>query len=147
LVFGLLVLLAVAISVAAPPIDFNRRGMLGAGALSGFMGASAGVGGPVLALLYQRKAGPEIRATLAFLYFMSSIIMLVCLHFAGRFGRPEAAAGLLLMPGFLLGYVLAPRLIMYFDKGYTRLGVLIITTASGLALISQSVMKLITSVP
>ncbi len=147
MVFGLLVLLAVWISAVAPTLELDRRGLLGAGALSGFMGASAGIGAPVLALLYQRKKGPEFRATLAFLYFISSIVMLSCLHLAGRFGSPEVMAGLLLMPGYMLGYVLAPRLVMHFDKGYTRLGVLIISTLSGLALISQSVLKLITSVP
>lgn len=142
LVFGTLVLAAVAISARTTQLHLQRGGLLGVGALSGFMGASAGIGAPVLALLYQHRAGPEIRATLAYLYVISSLIMLFCLHLAGRFGQVEAFAGVFLMPGFLLGYVLAPRLARFVDGGYARIVVLVISTVSALSLIIQSTLRL-----
>jgi len=138
LLFGILILVAVVLSIAAPKFSFNHKSYFSAGTLSGFMGTSAGVGAPVLALLYQHHAGPTIRATLAFLYFISSIIMLLFLNFAGRFGVNEFVMGLYLIPGFMIGYFVSPKLVSYIDKGYARIAVLLISTLSACVLIWQS---------
>ncbi len=139
LTFGVLILIAVLLSIKAPEIKFSYKTLLGIGALSGFMGTSVGIGGPVLALLYQHQNGPVIRATLAFLFFISSIIMLVALHFVGRFSLDELLSGIILIPGFIIGYILSPRLIKYIDKGFVRPAVLFISTASALLLIAKSI--------
>jgi len=138
LVFGGFILAAVAISIRSPSIPQVPAGMLGAGTLSGFMGTSAGIGAPVLALLYQHQSGPTIRATLALLYLFSSVVMLLALHLAGRFGDAEFRSGLLLMPGFLLGYLVSLRIVRHVDKGYARTAVVVISTLSALVLIWRS---------
>ena len=137
-VFGGFVLLAVALSVRAPRFSLSGGSLLGVGAVSGIMGTSAGIGAPVLALLYQYHVGATIRATLAFLYFFSSLVMLAFLHWVGRFGPAELWSGLLLVPGFVLGYLLSPRLAHYLDRGYARPAVLLVSTASALVLIGRS---------
>ena len=136
-VFGTLLLIAVALSLHTPAVRPGASGLVGVGLASGVMGTAAGIGAPVLALLYQHRDGPQLRATLAFLYVVSSLVMLVLLHFAGRFGTEEARSGLLLMPGFLLGYLVSPRLAHWIDRGYARPAVLMVATVSALLLIGK----------
>ena len=62
---GLLVLLGVAVSVWAPRFEPTRRALLVAGTISGVTGTVAAIGGPPIALVYQHATGPRIRATLA----------------------------------------------------------------------------------
>lgn len=138
LVFGVFILAAVAISVREPAISHAPAGMLGAGTLSGIMGTAAGIGAPVLALLYQHQGGPTIRATLALLYLCSSVVMLIALHLAGRFGQAEALSGLLLVPGFVMGYLMSLRIVHIIDRGHARSAVVVISTLSALVLIWRS---------
>lgn len=135
---GILVLLAIAITAAGKHIRFNLPNMLAAGTLSGFMGVTAAIGAPVLALLYQHTSGRTLRATLGFLYLLSSLMMLVFLHLAGHFGGKELRLGLYLVPGFLAGYVLAAPIARMLDRGHTRIAVLSISTAGAVLLIARS---------
>lgn len=139
ILFGMLVLVAVAITAAGLRIRFNSVNLLGAGALSGFMGVTASIGAPVLAILYQHEEGRTLRATLAFLYFVSSIMMVAFLHLGGRFGLKELQLGLYLIPGFLAGYFLAAPIAQVLDKGYSRIAVLVISTVSAVLLIARSI--------
>ena len=139
LVFGLFILFAVLMSVHNPRFSLSSKGFATAGALSGFMGTSAGVGAPVLAMLYQNHTGSSIRATLAFLYLISSIMMMLFLSFAGRFGESEIVSGLFLMPGFVLGYFVSLKLVKFFDKTYARIAVLGLSSLSAGLLIWRSI--------
>lgn len=138
LVFGVGILIAVGLSVRAPRFSFSTRGTVVAGSVAGLLGTSVGIGAPVLALLYQHFPGPALRATLAYLYFVSSLVALVFLHLAGRFGEPELVSGVYLIPGFVIGFFLSPRLAAFVDKGYARPLVLIIAVASASFLIWRS---------
>jgi len=138
IVFGVIILLAVGVSLFRPAIRFEPRLLLATGFISGIMGTAAGIGAPVLALLYQYHPAATVRATLAFLYLISSLMMLFFLHFAGRFGLPELISGLFLIPGFILGYLLSPALARLVDHGYIRPIVLIFSSVSALLLIAKS---------
>jgi len=144
MVFGLLILLAVVLSARRPQFHLSTPRVLGAGMLAGAMGTAAGIGAPVLALLYQQLAGPSLRATLALLYALSSVVVLIVLHILGRFGAGEAYAGLALVPGYVAGFLLAPRLAHYIDRGHARPAVLWISSLSALWLIAHSAMKVFT---
>ncbi len=136
--FGSLILLAVMVSVSGPRVELTPGTTSVAGALSGFMGTTTAVGAPVLALLYQHHPGPVLRATLGFLYFVSSIVMLILLHLAGRFGTQELRLGLEIVPGVVTGYLIAGYLSPYLDRGYSRVAVLAISTISAGLLIVRS---------
>ena len=139
-VFGAFILCAVFMSVRTPDFSLTPKGFAIAGMISGFMGTSAGIGAPVLAILYQNHSGPSLRATLAFLYFVSSITMLAFLNMAGRFGASEIVSGMFLMPGFIIGYFMSPKIAKYIDRGYARPAVLIVSTISAGLLIWRSVL-------
>ena len=138
IVFGLLVLAAVAVSVVAPRPPRSPAVLVGAGTLSGFMGVISAIGAPVLTLIYQHEEGRALRATLGLLYFAGSVVMLICLHFAGRFDAREAMLGLWLVPGYAAGYLVAGPLARLLDRGHTRSAVLVISCLAAAALIARS---------
>ncbi|HJU05007.1 MAG TPA: sulfite exporter TauE/SafE family protein [Nitrospiraceae bacterium] len=138
LMFGTLILVAVIASSVGLKLESTPVNSVTAGAVSGFMGTTAAIGAPVLALLYQHEEGKTLRATLAVLYLFSSIGMLLLLHLAGRFGQHEFLLGCWLIPGFVLGYFLAGRIARMLDRGYSRAAVLVISSVSALILIAKS---------
>ncbi|HEU5137011.1 MAG TPA: sulfite exporter TauE/SafE family protein [Steroidobacteraceae bacterium] len=137
--FGVLVLVAVAVSAAIPRLRRTVPVAAGAGVLSGFMGAISGIGAPILALIYQHEEPRVLRATLGFIFFLSSIAILVCLHFAGRFGWQETWLGLWLVPGYVIGFLVAPPIARLLDRGNSRSAVLVISSLSAIVLIVRSI--------
>lgn len=136
--FGVLVLVAVAVSAGMPRLPRTLPVAVGAGVMSGFMGAISGIGAPILALIYQHETPRVLRATLGFIFTLSSIAILICLHFAGRFGWTEISLGCWLMPGYLLGFIVSPPIARALDRGNSRRAVLIISTLSAMVLIARS---------
>lgn len=139
-IFGVLILVAVMLTASGVTLKFTIINTLLAGALSGFMGMTAAIGAPILALLYQQEKGETLRATLAFLYLFSSVGMLALLHAVGRFDWHELWLGVILTPGIVLGYLLSPRLAAFLDRGHSRSAVLIISTVSALVLIAKNLL-------
>jgi len=137
-IFGIIILLAVAVSFRGVNVKHTPITLMTSGFLSGLMGAMTSIGAPVLALLYQREDVKILRATLGFLYFFSSMIMLLLLHLAGYFASSHVLMGFWLMPGFILGYWVSGRVSAWLDRGYSRLAVLIISSLSAIVLIVKS---------
>jgi uncharacterized membrane protein YfcA len=135
LTFGVLVLCGAAMSASGLHLEPGRTTLLGAGALSGFMGTSVSIGGPPMALLYQNASGPQIRGTLSAYFLVGVMMSLVGLRVAGRFGLAELLLAASLLPGVLLGFLISRHTAGFLDRGYTRVGVLSISAATGVAVI------------
>lgn len=136
--FAVVILATVAVTSVGVRIPFNRRSLVSVGVIAGVMGASSGVGAPPIALLYQHREGPELRPTLAFVYAASSAIILVFLTAFGKFGLRETGLALLLVPGYVLGYLIAAPLAKILDRGHSRVAVLLLSTVSSVALLLRS---------
>jgi uncharacterized membrane protein YfcA len=140
LALGGLVLLSVALSLSGLRLRLSRGTLLGAGALSGFMGTTASISGPPVALVYQHASGPRLRGTLAGYFVIGAVISLAALWGIGRFGPSELSRGLALVPGMALGFALSGRLVALADRGYTRPAVLAVSAASALAAIARDLL-------
>ncbi len=103
--FAGLVLLGVALSLSSLRVDPKPTTATAAGALSGFMGTLSSIGGPPMALLYQRQSGPRIRGTLSGHFVIGALISLVALAAVGRYGREEIILSIELVPPILAGYL------------------------------------------
>jgi uncharacterized membrane protein YfcA len=101
------VFVAVAVSVWSPPVPVNGATSAAAGGLSGFMGTATGVGGPPIALLYQRHDPQVVRATLAAFFSIGTAMSLVALSIGGGLSTHQWRLGLLLLPGVALGIALS----------------------------------------
>jgi uncharacterized protein len=137
---GLVVLAAVALSVVGGDIRPTRPAIVGAGALSGFMGTSVSIGGPPIALLYQHEAGPRFRSIVARVLIYGAVISLATLALVGEFGRDELVASVLLVPGCLLGFSVSGPLARHLDRGYTRAAILGVSALSAVAVIAKAVL-------
>ncbi|MEJ7582826.1 MAG: sulfite exporter TauE/SafE family protein [Acidimicrobiales bacterium] len=135
---ALIVLAGVGLSAIGLRVDRNRRSLGVAGFVSGFMGTTAGIGGPPVALLYQHAGGPALRATLSRFFVAAAAISLVALVPAGRLGRTELAAGASMVPGAVCGFFLARGLRGRFDAQRTRTAVLALSAASALVVLVRA---------
>ena len=105
IVFAVLLLMAVVLSAAGFHVHPNRLSALLAGGLSGLMGTIASIGGPPMALLYQRSGSARLRGTLAGYSTLGTIISLVALAAIGRYGSQEILLSLFLLPAMILGFL------------------------------------------
>jgi uncharacterized protein len=141
IVIGLAVILGVALSALGLDLEPRRWLNVGAGALSGVMGTTAAVGGPALAVVYQRRPGPELRSTLALSYLAGLLLALAGLAVVGRVHVWHVALALVLIPGMLLGLWLAVRLAGWLDRSWLRPAVLTFAGISGLAIVVRALLE------
>ena len=138
--FGVMVLMAIGISLAGFNLTMTSKNIFGAGIASGIMGTTSSIGGPPMALVYQRQKGPTIRGTLSGIFIFGTIISLIALILIGRFGLIEIKATAVLMPGVVLGFLLSNRSTKTLDRGFTRPAVLITSAISGIVVILRSLL-------
>jgi len=89
-----------------------------------------GIGGPPIALLFQRATGPEIRAALSRYFAAANVISLTMLALVGELTVDDVRAGVVLIPAVILGYLVSSRLLGRIDAGAVRFAVLGLSAAS-----------------
>lgn len=136
--FGVMVLMAIGISLAGIDLRMTSKNIFGAGIASGIMGTTSSIGGPPMALVYQKQKGPTIRGTLSGIFIFGTIISLIALALIGRFGLTEIKATAVLMPGVVLGFLLSSRSTKILDRGFIRPAVLITSAISGIVVILRN---------
>jgi uncharacterized protein len=136
---AVVVLLAVTLTVWMVRIPINRNTLLTAGVLSGIAGTATSIGGPPLALLYQRRSGPQVRATLAAYFVAGAALSLLGLGLAGQGSLVDLGVACVLVPCLLAGFVVAKPLRRHVDAGRTQAAVLTVCTASAVVLLVRSV--------
>ncbi|MCH9814277.1 MAG: sulfite exporter TauE/SafE family protein [Epsilonproteobacteria bacterium] len=142
LVFGVLILLSVFISIKIKSFRLSKEMNFAGGLVAGTMGAMAAVGGQVLALLFQNHPLESIKSTLAALYTLFSVVMLLIFYLFGQFSSDQMISGLYMMPGFIIGYLIAPRFTKYFDPKYSKTAVLTMAVVGSLILIYRTLSEM-----
>ena len=122
--FGLLILISVVISIKVKSFKLGRKINYAGGFMAGLIGTLALSGGQILALLFQNHPLSFIKASLAFLYTLFSLAMLLVFYLVGEFSYEDLISGFYLMPGFMIGFFIAPRFAKYFNPKYTKIVVL-----------------------
>ena len=138
LLFGSFILISVFISIKVKTFTLNKSINYTGGFISGVMGSMAAVGGQVLALLFQNHPLESLKSTLAFLYTLFSVVMLSIFFLFGEFSYSQFLSGLYMMPGFIIGFFVAPIFSKYFNPKYSRVVVLSMATLGALSLIVKS---------
>lgn len=139
-VFGGVVLAAVALSVSGLRLPLTTNTLLGTGFLSGVMGTMTSIGGPPIALVYQDAEGPELRATLNTYFALGAAMSIPALWLAGHFGRQQFIDGILLMPATAIGFALSGASRSYLDRGLTHAAVLAVASISALAIVVKEML-------
>jgi uncharacterized protein len=132
---GLLILGAIALSLAGLRIEAGRVTLLVGGTASGVLSTIAGVQGPPIALALQHQRPDRLRATLCAFFASGSAVSLVALTATGLFGLRQAGLGAALLPGVVIGFAAAPLLARRLDARRARFCVLAISAASAVTLL------------
>jgi uncharacterized membrane protein YfcA len=138
-VLGVFILLAVVLSVAGWHVRPTPSTLVGAGTMSGVMGTLTSIGGPPMAIVYQREQAAKLRSTLAGFFLFGASLAIVSLAISGEFGGRQLTDGLLLLPGLVLGIVASRFLGPYLDRGWARPAVLGLCTLAAVVLIADAV--------
>jgi hypothetical protein len=133
-----IILAAVVVSVAGWHVKPTLRNTFIAGAISGFTGTLAAIGGPPMALLYQHETGDRLRGTIAVFFFLGGILSIVALALSGHFGLRELALSAVLLPGVVVGFLLSRFTAPLLDAGQTRPAVLVVSTAAAVLVLCQA---------
>ncbi|GAA0582084.1 sulfite exporter TauE/SafE family protein [Halomonas salifodinae] len=134
-VIGASTILAVLAGLFAPVFQPNRSACAAVGLVTGVTETATGVGGPPLALLYQHRPGPVLRATIALCFLVGELISLAILALAGQFQPHQWLWALALLPALAVGSI-ASRLVHHrLDARRMRLGVLTFALISGIVLL------------
>jgi hypothetical protein len=118
LLFGSLIALAVLISVSGLRIPFNLTTIGFAGFFSGITASITSVGGPPMAVVYQRQKSSEARPTLQTFFALGAFITLSVLAIGGQVTLKDLALAVLLVPALALGFIAGPRLRPMFDRNF-----------------------------
>jgi uncharacterized membrane protein YfcA len=137
---AVVVLLAVGLTMWMVRIPINRGTLLTAGVVSGIAGTARSIGGPPLALLYQRGSGPQVRATLAAYFVVGAALSLVGLGLAGQATARDLGVACVLAPCLPAGFAVAGPLRRHVDSGHTQVAVLVVCAASATVLLVRSVL-------
>lgn len=138
LLFGGLLLVGVGLTASRLRIERTATTMAGTGFVSGLMGTATSVGGPPIALVYQREVGPVIRGTLSAIFLVGSAISLGTLAAVGELGTGEIGTGLALMPGVAVGYLASSLAIKVLDRRSLRPVVLTVAALAALAVLVRA---------
>ena len=140
LIFGLFILASVLISLKIKQFKLSPTVNYTGGFIAGLMGTMAAVGGQILALLFQNHPLESIKSTLAFLYSIFSVVMLLIFYIAGDFSYQQMISGFYMMPGFIIGFFIAPIFSGYFNSKYTKTVVLSMATFGALVLMGKTLL-------
>lgn len=98
------------------------------------------IGGPPLALLYQREPGPRVRATLGAYFVLGALLSLGALAAAGHVNGRQLAVGTALVPFLVAGFAASGPLRRVLDARGLRTPVLALSAGSALLLVARSVL-------
>jgi uncharacterized membrane protein YfcA len=137
-VLAVMVLVAVALTVRTVDVPLNPVSLASAGFIAGATGTATSIGGPPIALLYQRGVPEVVRATMSVFFFVGVLISLIGLALSGSLGLEPTLLALTMSPGVLIGYVVGRRSRGVVDGPGFRRGVLVVCTVSALILLVRS---------
>lgn len=138
LIVGVVVLVAVFLTVRAFAVPINRGTLAGAGLISGVTGTATSIGGPPLALLYQHRPPHQVRSTLAVFFITGSAVSLTGLGLAGELTMQELKVAGLLLPVLGLGVLTGTRLRSHLPLHIMRPALLAVSATSAVVLIVKS---------
>ena len=136
--FGVLLLVSVALKASGVQTRLTPRNLMAAGGLSGFMGTTVAVGGPPIALALHGMPGQELRATLSTYFLVGTTISLVVLGLAGQFGTSDLVIAAWLVLPVAVGVVLSGPLRAPLDRGWLAPAVYVLSSAAAVILLVRS---------
>ena len=139
-VVAVVVLGAVVLSATSWDARPTPRALLAAGVVSGVSGTATSIGGPPVAMLYQRAGGSVLRSTMGVYFLVGNVLSVGALAVAGEIGQRELLRALALLPFLLVGFWVSGPLRGRVDGGRLRVAVLGLSAAGALVLLARTLL-------
>jgi uncharacterized membrane protein YfcA len=134
-----MVLLVVVLTVRTIVLPINRTSLLVTGFVSGVTGTATSIGGPPMALLYQRRDPRQLRCTLAVYFLIGAALSLAGLAIGDALHGREFEVAAILSPTLALGFVASRLLHRRVDPAHLRAGVLAVCALGSIVLLVRSI--------
>ncbi|MBE3638172.1 sulfite exporter TauE/SafE family protein [Mangrovicoccus algicola] len=138
--FGVMILLGVALSYSGWRVEANWRNLGAAGVLSGIMGTITSSGAPPYAIVMQNAPPAILRATLNTTFLFGALSSLALLAAIGRFGWPQLMLGLMLFPALYLGFRVSTPIARHVPRAAIRHFLLGLSGLSAAGLLLRALM-------
>jgi len=112
----------------------TRRAVVVAGLMSGMMGTATSIGGPPMAMVWQRFAGPRLRSTMGAFFLVGSAMSLGALALSGSVRLDVLRYSLFLAPAAAVGVALAGPIGRRLDVRHTRIAAIALSLAGAAVL-------------
>ena len=98
----------------------RRRNVVLAGATSGLFGTATSIGGPPMALVWQRNSGARLRGTMSGFFLVGSVMSIAALAVVGAVDGHTLWGFAVMIPAAVAGYVLSRRINRFLDPKRLR---------------------------
>ncbi len=119
-----------------------RRNVVLAGATSGLLGTATSIGGPPMALVWQRNSGARLRGTMSGFFLIGSVMSLVVLALTGAVDVHTLWAFSVLIPAAIVGYLLSHVLNRHLDQKRLRWLAIGVSAAGAVVLIGRELLTI-----
>jgi uncharacterized protein len=134
------VLIGVVITSAGWVPAARRRNVVLAGATSGLLGTATSIGGPPMALVWQRNSGARLRGTMSGFFLIGSLMSLVMLALTGAVDGNTFRTFAMLVPAAVAGFALSRYVNRFLDARRLRLLAIAVSALGAIVLIGQEVL-------
>ncbi len=107
IIFGVIMLIAIGMTVYGRKIPFSDKSLLNLSVVSGLIGTITAVGAPPMALIYHDRDPAIVRPTLNAFFFAGSVLGLVSLGFSGWISIQDFIAAIIFIPAMFVGILIS----------------------------------------
>ena len=136
---GVMVLVAVALTLRTVAVRRTRGTLVTAGLASGMTGTAVAIGGPPLAIVMSQRPSREVRATLSLLFLVGALLSLAAFALAGALPAGSLVLAAVYLPVLAVAFVLGTQAHLRIPREGFRLAVLGVCAGSAVALLVRSV--------
>jgi uncharacterized protein len=120
----------------------RRRNVVLAGATSGVLGTATSIGGPPMALVWQRNSGARLRGTMSGFFLVGSVMSIAALALTGAVDGQTVLAFATLVPAAVAGYLLSRRINHLLDPKRLRWLAIGASTLGAVVLIGRELLAI-----
>ncbi|MBB2989579.1 hypothetical protein FHR72_001042 [Mycolicibacterium iranicum] len=120
----------------------RRRNVVAAGAASGLLGTATAIGGPPMALIWQRSSGAQLRGTMGGFFLIGSLMSLVVLGITGAVNQHTWWGFAVLAPAAIVGYLLSNVLNKHLNPARLRWLAIGVSAAGAVVLIARELLSI-----
>lgn len=120
----------------------RRRNVVMAGAASGLLGTATAIGGPPMALVWQRSEGAQLRGTMSGFFLVGSVMSLIMLSITGAVDVHTLWGFAVMIPAAIVGYLLSHVLNRHLDRQRLRWLAIAVSAAGAIVLIGRELLTI-----